>query len=128
MTITKNSCIKINCLVSAYVYSVRVGRECQKPTVKVALVLITCFHKKMIGLVLCGVSVASNILKTMTINKLYQRFDLYVNLHAEFNLARYQTTIFAEFWFRKIGPRTIKLALIKQRQNVAKVALFVLFN
>ena len=26
---------------------------------------------------------------------------LYVNLHTEFNLARYQTTLFVEFWFRK---------------------------
>ena len=58
----------------------------------------------MIGLVLCGVSVAGNFLKTMTAEKLYQSIDLYVNLHtAEFNLARYQTTLFIEFWFRKNG-------------------------
>ena len=39
--------------------------------------------------------------KTMTTDKLYQRIDLYVNLHTEFNLARYQTTLFVEFRFRK---------------------------
>ena len=41
--------------------------------------------------------------KTMTTDKLYQRIDLYVNLHTEFtgNLARYQTTLFVEFWFKK---------------------------
>ena len=42
----------------------------------------------------------------MTTDKRYQRTDylllvLYVNLHTEFNLARYQTTLFVEFWFRK---------------------------
>ena len=78
----------------------------------------------MIGLVLCTVSVACNF----ATDKLYQRIDLCVNLHSEFNLARYQTTLFAEFWFRKIEPRTIKLAFIKQRQNLTKVALFVLLN
>ena len=52
---------------------------------QVALVLTTCFHKKMIGLVLCGVSVACNSLKTMTTDKLYLRIDLYVNLHTQFN-------------------------------------------
>ena len=55
----------------------------------------------MIGLDLCGVSVACNFLKTMTTDKLDQRIDLYVNLHAEFNLTRYQTTLFVEFLFRK---------------------------
>ena len=35
----------------------------------------------MIGLVLCAVSVACNFLKTITTDKLYQRIDLYVNLH-----------------------------------------------
>ena len=82
----------------------------------------------MIGLVLCGVSVACNFLKTMTTDKLYQRIDLYVNLHTEFNLARYQNTLFVNFGLEKIGPRTIKLAFIKQQQNVTKVALFVLLN
>ena len=67
-------------------------------------------------------------LKTMTTDKLYQRIDLYVNLHTEFTLARYQTTLFVEFWFRKNRTTTIKLAFIKQRQNVTKVALFVLLN
>ena len=32
------------------------------------------------------------------------------------------------FGSEKIGPRTIKLAFITQRQNVTKVALFVLLN
>ena len=56
---------------SVYVHSVRVRRECQKPTVK------TCFHKEMIGLFLCGAVVASNFLNTMTTYKLYQRIDHY---------------------------------------------------
>ena len=55
----------------------------------------------MIGFVLYGVSVACNFLKTMAADKLYQRIDLCVNLHTEFNLARYQTALFVEFWFRK---------------------------
>ena len=55
---------------------------------QVALVLTTCFHKEMIGLVLCGFLVACNSLKTVTTEKIYQRIDLYVNLHTEFNLAR----------------------------------------
>ena len=42
----------------------------------------------MIGIVLCGVLVASSFLKAMTTDKLYER----INLHTEFNLARYQTT------------------------------------
>ena len=41
-----------------------------------ALALTACFRNKMIGLVLCGVSVACNFLKTMTTDKLYQRIDL----------------------------------------------------
>ena len=61
--------------------------------------------------------------KTMTTDKLYQRIDLYVNLHTDFNLARNQTTLFVNFGSEKIGPRTIKLAFMKQRQNVTKVAL-----
>ena len=32
------------------------------------------------------------------------------------------------FGSEKIGPRTIKLAFIKQRQNVTRLALFVLLN
>ena len=95
---------------------------------QVALVLTTYFHKKMIGLVLCDVSVACSFLKTMTTDKLYQRIDLCVNLHTEFNLARYQTTLFVEFWFKKNSTRTIKLTFIKQQQNVTKVALFILLN
>ena len=58
----------------------------------------------MIGLVLRGVLVASSSLKMMTTDKLNQRNNyllLYVNLHTEFNFARYQTTLFVEFWFRK---------------------------
>ena len=65
---------------------------------QVELALTTRFHKKMISLVLCGVSVACNFLKMITTDKLYQRIDLYVNLHTEFNLARYQTTLYVEFW------------------------------
>ena len=72
-----------------------------KTDCQVALVVTTCFRKKMIGLVLCGVSVALNFLKTMTTDKPYQRIDLFLNLHTEFNLARYQATLFVEFWFRK---------------------------
>ena len=56
---------------------------------------------KMVGLVLYGISVACNFLKTMTTDKFYQRIDLYVNLHTEFNLARYRTTLFVDLWFRK---------------------------
>ena len=77
----------------------------------------------MIGLVLCGVSVACNFFKTMTTDKVYQRIGLYVNLLTEFNLARNQTTLFVDFGLEKIEPRTIKLAFIKQLQNVTKVAL-----
>ena len=94
-TITKSTCIKINCLVSMCSLGV------SETDSQVALVLTTCFHKKMIGPVLCGVSVACNFLKTMTTDKLYQRIDLYVNLLTEFNLAHNQTTLFVELWFRK---------------------------
>ena len=65
---------------------------------QVALVLTTGFDN---GLVLCQVSVACNFLKTMTTDKLYQRIDLCAHLHPEFNLSRYQTTLFVEFWFSK---------------------------
>ena len=55
----------------------------------------------MIGLVVCGVLAACNSLKTTT-DKLYQRIDYYCMLiYAQFNFARYQTTLFVEFWFRK---------------------------
>ena len=94
---------------------------------QVALVHTTCFHKKMIGLVLCGVSVACNSLKTMTTEKLYQRINLYVNLHTEFNLAATRAHLL-NFGSEKIGPRTIKLAFITQPQSVTKVALFILLN
>ena len=80
----------------------------------------------MIGLVLSGVLVACKFFKTMTTDKLYQHIDLWVNLHTEFNLACNQTTLFVNFGSEKIEPSTIKLAFIKQRQNVTKVALFVL--
>ena len=65
----------------------------------------------MIGLVLCGVSVACNFLKTMKTDKLSQRIDLYVNLLREFNLDRYQTTLFVEFWFRKNSTKYDKTRL-----------------
>ena len=55
----------------------------------------------MVGLVLHGVSVACNFLKTMTTDKLYQRIDLNVNVQTEFNLARYQTILCVEFSFQK---------------------------
>ena len=63
-----------------------------------------------------------------TDDKLYQRIDLFVNLHTEFNLARNQTTLFAEFWFRKNRTTYEKTRLTKQRQNLTNVALFVLLN
>ena len=58
----------------------------------------------MIGLVQCGVLVARNSLKTITTDKLFQLIDYYcnyVNLHTEFNLARYQTTLFVQFCSEK---------------------------
>ena len=67
----------------------------------------------MIRLVLCEVIVACNFLKTMTTTKLYQRIDLHVNLHIEFNLARYQTTSFVEFCFRKNRTTYDKTRLYK---------------
>ena len=50
--------------------------------------------------------VARNLvaLKRITTDKLNERIDyisLYVNLHTEFNLARYQATLFVEFRLRK---------------------------
>ena len=65
----------------------------------------------MIGLVVCGVLAACNSLKTTT-DKLYQRIDYYCMLiYAQFNFARYQTTLFVEFSSEKIGQqRLIKLA------------------
>ena len=61
--------------------------------------------------------VARNLvaLKRITTDKLNELIDyilLYVNLHTEFNLARYQATLFVEFRLKKPGPRTIKLAFI----------------
>ena len=103
-------------------------KRVSKTDCQVALALPTGFYKEMIGLVLCRVLVACNSLKTMTTDKLYQRIDVYVNLHTEFNLARYHTTLFVEFGSEKIGPLTIKLTFIKQRQSVTKVAMFVLLN
>ena len=72
---------------------------------------------------ICGVSVSCNFFKTITIDKLYQRIDLYDNLHTGFNLAHKQTTLFVNFGSEKIEPRAIELVFIKQRQNVTKVAL-----
>ena len=63
---------------------------------QVTLVRTTCFHKKMVGFVLCGVSVACNSLKTMATDKLFQR--IFVNLHTEFIFARSQTTLFVEHY------------------------------
>ena len=81
---------------------------------QVASVLTTCFHTKMIGLVLCGVLVASNSLKTMATDKIYQRIDYYctyVNLHTEFNLPATRPYYLLNFGSEKVGPRTIILAL-----------------
>ena len=67
----------------------------------------------MIGLVLCGVLVACNSLKTITTDKLYESIDYYcVLIYTEFNLARYQTTLFVEFWFRKNRTTYDKTCLI----------------
>ena len=95
---------------------------------QVALVLTTCFHKKMIGLVLCGVSVARNFLKTMTTDKLYQRIDYHCMLIYTQRLIWRAVRPHYLFGSEKIGPRSIKLDFIKQRQNVTKIALFVLLN
>ena len=82
----------------------------------------------MLGLVLHGVSVACNFFKTMTTDKLYQRIDLLVTVIYTQSLIWPATRphYLLNFGSEKIGPRTIKLAFIKQRQNVTKVALFVL--
>ena len=84
----------------------------------------------MIGLVLRGVSVACNFLKTMATDKLYQRIALYVNIVYTLSLIWPATRphYLLNFGSEKIGPRTTKLAVIKQRQNVTTVTLFVLLN
>ena len=83
----------------------------------------------MIGFALCGVSVACYFLKTMTTDKPYQHIDLYVNLHSQ-SLIWPATTphYLLSFGPEQIRPRMIKLAFIKQQQNVTKVALFVLLS
>ena len=80
----------------------------------VALVLTTCFHKKMIGLVLCGVLVACNSLKTMTTDKLYQSIDYYCMLIYAQSLIWPSTRphYLLNFVQKKIRPRTIELAFI----------------
>ena len=127
----------------------------------------------MIGLVLCGVLVACNSLKTMETDKFYQRIDYYCMFIYTQRLIWPATRphYLLNFGSEKIGPNqiksfivldyaevcnelagpisaslrpgntatnalpldqlaggTIKLAFIKQRQNVTKVALFVLLN
>ena len=107
---------------------------------QVASVLTACFHKKMIGLVLCEVLVACNSLKTMTTDKIYQRINYYCMLiYTEFNLAHYQKLL-VKFWFRKTrttydNTRLIYMCIYiyiyihtQQRQNVKKAALFALLN
>ena len=89
-------------------HSVRVTRSVRN---RLSLELTTCFHKEMISLVLCGVLVACTSLKTMTTDKLCQRIDYdCMSIYTQ-SLKRYQTRLY-----------------LKQRQNVTKVALFVLLN
>ena len=72
------------------------------------LVLTTCFHKEMV-VVLGGVLVACNSLKTMTTDKLYQRIDYYFMLICTQTLiwpsSRPQYSL--NFSSEKIGPHTI---------------------
>ena len=82
----------------------------------------------MIGLVLCGVSVACNFHKTMASDKLYQRIDCKLIYTQSLIWPSTRPHYLLNFGSQKIGPRTIKLAFIKQRQNVTKVGLFVLLN
>ena len=68
----------------------------------------------MIGVVLCGVLVASDSLKTMTADKLYQRIEYYCMLIYTQSLS-WPTTRphhLLNFGSEKIGPRTLKLAFI----------------
>ena len=76
--------------------------------------VLTCFRKKMICLVLCGVLVARNSLKTMTTDKLYQRIDYYCMLIYTQSLIWPATRphYLLNFGSEKIGPRTIKLTFI----------------
>ena len=74
----------------------------------------------MIGLVLCGVLVACNSLKTMTIDKFYQRIDYCYcmlidtqSLIWPFIRAHYSLN----FDLEKIGPRSIKLATTKRHKG-----------
>ena len=74
----------------------------------------------MIGLVLCGVLVACNSLKTMTTDQFYQRIDYYYCM-----LIYTQSLIWASarphyllnFGSEKIGPRLIKLATTKRHKD-----------
>ena len=121
LRMTKNTYIKFNCLVCSLCAFCTSKKEVSETDCQVALVLTACFHKEMIGLVLCQVLVVCNFLKTMTTDRLYQRIDyccllifcclLSVNLHSEFNLARYQTTLSVEFWFEKNGTTSDKTRL-----------------
>ena len=99
---------------SVYVHSVRVRKGVSKTDCLVALVLPTGFHKDVIGLVLCGVSVACNSLKMMTSDKLYQRTDYCCMLIYTQNLIwpAARPHYLLNFGSEKIGPRTIKLAFI----------------
>ena len=68
----------------------------------------------MIGLVLCGVLVACNSLKTMTTDKLYERIDCYCMLIYSQSLIWPATRphYLLNFGSEKIGSRTIKHAFI----------------
>ena len=101
LTTTKTTCIKINCLMGIAFCASKTGvseTDCQ-----VALVLTTCFLKEKIGLVLCGVLVACNSLKTMTTGKLYQRidYDCMLIYTLSFIWPATRPLLFVEFWFRK---------------------------
>ena len=84
------------------------GTDCQA-----ASALTTCFHKEMIGRVLCEVSVACNSLKTMTTDKIYQCIDYYCMLIYTQSLIWPATrpNYLLNFGSKKIGPRTTILAL-----------------
>ena len=80
---------------------------------QVALVLPTGFRKKMIGLVLCGVSVACNFLKTMTTDKLFQRMICMLIYSQSLIWPATRPHYLLNFGSEKIEPCTIKLACIK---------------
>ena len=68
----------------------------------------------MIGLVLCGVLVVRNFLKTMTTDKLYQRIHYYCMLICTQSIIWPATRphYLLNFGSEKIGSRTIKLTFM----------------